>query len=160
DLVDVGDLVLARRLDALHELVVGLLHPVAHHAPLPLVPFLVRAEQPGVAALGEELGGEADLLEQIFRDELPADHADRTDAAGRVGEVVVAPAGQVIPAAGRHPADAHHQRLLLRHAARRLPHHFAGQRAAAGRVDANDDRLDVRVALRDSQAAAHALGAD
>jgi len=69
-----------------------------------------------------------------------ADDANGTDDGGGIGENAVAGTGQVVPAAGRHVADADDDGLVLGDAANGLPHGFAGQGAAAGGVDA-DGRL-------------------
>src|SRR5262249_1422081 len=87
-------------------------------------------------------------------------NTDRADDGGGVGEDVVAAGGEVVSAAGGHPADADDQRLALGSAAGRLPHHLTGQGAAAGRVDAQDDRLDVVILDRQAEGLAQVVAAD
>src|SRR5665213_1664670 len=160
DFVDVLDLARAGLHHALGELLIGAFHPVGDHLLLLVGPRLAGAEQAGVFALGEGFGVDAGPVVEAFVDELAADDADGADDGGGVGEDFIARRGQVIPAAGGHRSDADDDGFFLGGVAHRLPHHFAGQRAAAGRIDANDDRLDVLIAGGDAHGFAHVLRTD
>ena len=64
--------------------------------------------------------------------------------------------GQVVPAARRHAADADDERLLRADAHQLVPEQIARERAAARRVDAQDDRLHVVVLLEPRRASGRA----
>ena len=103
-------------------------------------------------------GGDPDLLHQPLRVEGEHDDPDRARDRGGEGDDGVAGEGGVVAAGGAHVHhDRHHRDLLARLEGHDLPiDEIGGGDGAARAVDADDESLDVVVALGLLQLLAHA----
>src|SRR5690606_28125807 len=139
--------VLAPALHAVHELVVGLLHRVAHQLALTGVPRTHARHHVGEGPATARDDADLRLVVDAAEHDLAPHDADAADDAGWLDIDPVAPDGAVVPAAGGHVADAHPDGLDGGDAAQADPHRFARDGAASRRIDADDDALDELVVL-------------
>ena len=84
------------------------------------------------------------LLEQAAQVGLAVEDADRARHGQRQREDVLARARHVVPAARRHRAHRHDERLALAEQRELPPHHVARERRAARALDAQHHRADRR----------------
>ena len=104
-----------------------------------------RVEQRLALAGGVDAPLDAERCDQLLEAEAGADHADRADDRGCVGEDLVGGAGQPVAARGRHVLDEgkHRQLLLVGQRADAPGDQRRLHRRAAGRVDRERHRLEA-----------------
>ena len=140
---------LARGGRAGDEVLVGVVDVGLHHRQLPRVgraPRVAGALQP-VGAVAA--GAHAQLVQRALGTGQQGQHADRPGDGGFVSQHLVGGQGDPIAARRSDVAHRHHHRLAC--GARDFqfaPDQLAAVGAAAGRVDANHQRLDTRVLAR------------
>ena len=105
-----------------------------------------RIEHRLVLAGGVEPPLDADLLDQLVEAERRADHADRADDRGGIGDDLVGRAGDHVAAGGGDVLDErqHRKLLLVGECADAAMDQMRLRRGASRRIDRQRDRPDIR----------------